>query len=135
MEETNLTIKRVYDQYDQKDFSYGTEDSFNLNPKREINLDKLDKLAAKIQEVTDNIIQKRIQPPPPPEEKIKVSLGESMPDGIPLPKQRLLARTGNIGNALIFPSITTGMEYNSIEKLLEQVIGMFPIPGTLSMRN
>jgi len=132
MEATDLTIKRTYDKYDTKDFTYGAEDSVNLNPKREINFDQLDRIVVKLQEVTDDIIRKRIQPPPLPVDKIRAALGgESIPMGIPLPKQQLLAQTGSIGNALLFPVIETGTVLGPIDSLLERMVGLFPIPELL----
>jgi len=148
MNENNLTIKRLYDQYTQKDFDYSSVDSVNLNPKREISFDQLDKIAKKLQEVTDNIVLKRIQPAATPVEIYSHALGgETFPQGIPIKKQRLLAQTGGLGNALLFPVINfnspskflvngvvapgSSHDASPMEKLLEEVIGLFPMPDLL----
>jgi len=132
MEDSNLTIKRVYDQYDHKDYNYGTLDSTNLNPKREIKFDRLDKVAARLQEITDDIIRKRIAPPREVEEVIKGAIGrESFPQGIPFKKQQALAQTGGVGNALLFPIIATGLEVDALDRLLEVMVGTYPIPELL----
>jgi hypothetical protein len=132
MEKSRLTINKVYDKYDAKDFSYGEENSTNLNPKREISFDKLDRIALKLQEVTDDIIRKRIEPSPDPEPLIRGPMGETVPQGIPLQKQKLLVQTGSIGNALLFPALNDTLDPGPIETLLERMIGTFPVPELLS---
>jgi len=134
MEETNLTIKRVYDSYDHKDFSYGSEDSTNLNPKREISYDQLDRLVARLQEVTDDIIRKKISPKEEPEEVIRRALGgESLPIGIPFPKQKLIAQTGGFGNTVLFPTLAMNTEPLPLGPGLELKIGTFPASRLLNL--
>jgi hypothetical protein len=128
MEESQTTIKKVYDKYSPKDFNYFSEESTNLNPKREISLDSLDRIVNKLQEVTDDIIRKQIIPPEPEEPLVTANLGGDTPAfGIPLPKQQLIARTGGQGNALLFPVISVGLSIGALDKSLEYLIGTFPI--------
>lgn len=60
MEEMNSTIKRLYDQYKPQDFKYGAAGSDNLNPQREMLMDQIDAIEKKIQDVTDEIVRKKI---------------------------------------------------------------------------
>ena len=59
----NLTIKRLYDQYSQTDFNYYSNESVNLNPKREITLEQLDKVIVGLQKLTDSYVLKKIAKP------------------------------------------------------------------------
>jgi hypothetical protein len=128
MEESNTTIKKVYNEYQPQDFNYFSEDSTNLNPKREISLDNLDKIVVKLQEVTDDIIRKRIIPKEPDEPVELANVGGDTPAaGIPIPKQQLLARTGGQGNAILFPIINVGLSVGALDKTLEYMIGTFPV--------
>src|SRR5574344_327753 len=61
MEEMNSTIKRLYDQYKPQDFKYGAAGSDNLNPQREMLMDQIDAIEKKIQDVTDEIVRKKIK--------------------------------------------------------------------------
>jgi len=143
MTDSNLTIKRVYDQYNLKDYNYGDKDSVNLNPRREIHFDKLDTVMARLQEVTDDIIRKRITPPLDEEGLFRGPVGsEGLPHGIPFEKQRLLAQIGGggqlagsgfgLGNGLLFPSLAPDMsDTDSLENLLEGIIGTFPVEELL----
>jgi hypothetical protein len=128
MEESKTTIKKVYSEYYPQDFNYFSEDSTNLNPKREISLDNLDRIVTKLQEVTDDIIRKKIIPPEPEEPITLANLGGDTPAaGIPLPKQQLLAKTGGQGNAILFPIINVGLTVDALDKSLEYMIGTFPV--------
>ena len=148
MKENNLTIKRLYDQYNQKDFDYSREDSVNLNPKREVSFEHLDRITKKLQEITDDIILKRIAPPAASKEFFEHALsGETFPRGIPIKKQIMLAQTGGIGNALLFPVINNNLigshllgskvvppalaPHGPLDKLLEEIIGLCPMPDML----
>ena len=62
MELEKTIIKKVYDEYLPKDHSYGTLDSTNLNPKREVQLDKLERIAQKLQQISDDIVRKKLTP-------------------------------------------------------------------------
>lgn len=77
MEESRKTIKKLYDQYKPQDFTFGMPGSDNLNPTREILLDTLDKVEKKIQEVTDSIVIKKLQPKQEAEEPITGSRMEN----------------------------------------------------------
>lgn len=132
MEDSKLTIKNTYNEYKPQDFQYGDIDSTNLNPKREVKFDQLDKIAIRLQEITDDIIRKRIIPSQEVEQPIRASAGgESIPKGIPFPKQELLAKIGS-DSSLIFPIINSGNNPNPLENLLETIIGTFPIPELLN---
>jgi hypothetical protein len=133
MEESQTTVKKVYNKYEPQDFNYFSEDSTNLNPKREISLDNLDRIVSKLQEVTDDIIRKKIIPPEPEEPIETVNLGGDTPAaGIPIPKQQLLARTGGQGNAILFPIVSVGLNVGALDKSLEYIIGTFPVGRLLA---
>ena len=142
--ESDLTIKRVYDNYKLRDFRYADPSSINLNPRREISFDRLDSVVARLQEITDEIILKQIKGPVDPRDVedfvINGSVGsESGPaslnlkgDLIPFKKQAMLAQTGGIGNALLFPVISPNPDDKlGLEQLLETIIGTFPVEELL----
>jgi len=132
MEQSKLTVKQVYNEYSPSDFIYGDKDSTNLNPKREIKFDQLEIIAKRLQEVTDDIIRKEILPKETLEEKIRASLSESFPTGIPLPRQQAIMQTGGKGNALLFPALSPGLNPSPIAKSLEQIVGLQPLAYLLS---
>ena len=55
------TIKRMYDQYNLQDFNFGEAGSDNLNPQREMVKDKITIIEAAVQEITDDIVRKKIR--------------------------------------------------------------------------
>lgn len=114
---SDVVIKRTYDEYRNKDFSYGDLSSTNLNPKREISFDTLDKIAEKLQEVTDDIIRRKIEKPKEQEKVIRSSFRESLPLGDSPQKQQKARMTGNMNSASMFPSK---------DPLLEKILGTFP---------
>lgn len=69
------TIKRVYDQYHLDDFEYGKIGSDNLNPQREIIRDKVKLIEAAVQELTDELVRKKIRPPKKEDPLIRAPLG------------------------------------------------------------
>ena len=119
---SDVVIKRTYDEYKNKDFSYGDLSSTNLNPKREISFDTLDKIAEKLQEVTDDIIRRKIEKPKEQEKVIRSAFRESIPLGDSPQKQQKARMTGNMNSASIFPSMNSTSMFPSLEKIL----GTFP---------
>ena len=119
---SDVVIKRTYDEYKNKDFSYGDLSSTNLNPKREISFDTLDKIAEKLQEVTDDIIRRKIEKPKEQEKVIRSAFRESIPLGDSPQKQQKARMTGNMNSASIFPSMNSASMFPSLEKIL----GTFP---------
>ena len=114
---SDVVIKRTYDEYKNKDFSYGDLSSTNLNPKREISFDTLDKIAEKLQEVTDDIIRRKIEKPKEQEKVIRSAFRESIPLGDSPQKQQKARMTGNMSSASMFPSK---------DPSLEKILGTFP---------
>lgn len=114
---SDVVIKRTYDEYKNKDFSYGDLSSTNLNPKREISFDTLDKIAEKLQEVTDDIIRRKIEKPKEQEKVIRSAFRESIPLGDSPQKQQKARMTGNMNSASMFPSK---------DPSLEKILGIFP---------
>lgn len=118
-DDINSTIKRVYDQYNPQDFSYGSIGSDNLNPQRDMVLDKIDKVEKKIQEITNAIVIKKLKPKDPePEIDVSSVLPESS-SGNNFQKQVKIVKTGTVGdNIFDLPDILT--------KQIEEVIGIIP---------
>lgn len=104
------TIKRAYDQYKPQDFSVGLD---NLNPKREMLLDKMAEIENKVQELTNDIVRKKIKPKEAPEEKIQAVAGGETPSGS---NQFRKAKVDRAGGSL----------FGDIPKDLEVLIGAFP---------
>lgn len=110
------TIKRVYDQYHLKDFEYGKAGSDNLNPQREMIKDQVALIEAAVQELTDEIVKKKIKIPKQIEEEIKaVASGESPTAASPERKYRA-KRAGSDTLAI----------FGDIPKELELWVGTFP---------
>lgn len=127
MELEKTIIKKVYDEYLPKDHSYGTLDSTNLNPKREVQLDKLERIAQKLQQISDDIVRKKLTPKETTSWSLTGAMGpESIPLGIPLAKQAAISNTGGSG-FLLFDTIPDGPLDTSIERLMAQ----FPISRLL----
>jgi hypothetical protein len=64
-----ITYTDVYDQEKSSDYQYGKPDSTNLNPKREIDIkqrDLFNEIEARIQRVTDDLIQEQLKKKPKP---------------------------------------------------------------------
>lgn len=128
MELEKTVIKKVYNEYLPKDHTYGTIDSTNLNPKREVQLDKLERIAQKLQQISDDIVRKKITPQVDTTFDLTGAFGpESIPLGIPLAKQAAIRNTGGSG-FLLFDPIPDGPLDTSIERLVTQ----FPISNVLS---
>lgn len=97
-----------------------------------MSLDNLDRIVAKLQEVTDDIIRKKIIPRELEEESVRANFGSDSPvKGIPLEKQQLIAATGGNGNALLFPIIAEGLDTGPLDKVIEEMIGTFPLAKLL----
>lgn len=127
MELEKTIIKKVYDEYLPKDHSYGTLDSTNLNPKREVQLDKLERIAQKLQQISDDIVRKKLTPKETTSWSLTGAMGpESIPLGIPIAKQAAISNTGGSG-FLLFDTIPDGPLDTSIERLMAQ----FPISRLL----
>lgn len=128
MELEKTVIKKVYNEYLPKDHTYGTIDSTNLNPKREVQLDKLERIAQKLQQISDDIVRKKITPQVDTTFDLTGAFGpESIPLGIPLAKQAAIRNTGGSG-FLLFDPIPDGPLDTSIERLVTQ----FPISDILN---
>lgn len=128
MELEKTVIKKVYNEYLPKDHTYGTIDSTNLNPKREVQLDKLERIAQKLQQISDDIVRKKITPQVDTSFDLTGAFGpESIPLGIPLAKQAAIRNTGGSG-FLLFDPIPDGPLDTSIERLVTQ----FPISDILN---
>ena len=116
----NSTIKRVYDQYNPQDFSYGQLGSDNLNPKREMVLDRIDEIEGKIQEITNAIVLKKLNPQKDTSFSIKSSVLPEASSKNNLQKQVNLARVGSTDGKILsgLPDI--------LENQLEELIGSLP---------
>ncbi len=113
------TIKRVYDQYNPQDFSYGEVGSDNLNPQREMVLDQIDKVEKKIQEITNAIVLKKIKPKEQEPEKDTVSVLPEASNGNNFQRQLKVIKTGSSDdNFFDLPEI--------LNKQMEELIGILP---------
>lgn len=115
MQMMDSTIKRVYDQYHLNDFQYGKVGSDNLNPQREMIKDQVQLIEAAVQELTDEIVRKKIRQPKPEEEKIKASVNGESPTGAS-PERKLRAKRAGSDTLAIF----------DMPEDLELLIGTFP---------
>lgn len=115
MQMMDSTIKRVYDQYHLGDFQYGKVGSDNLNPQREMIKDQVELIEAAVQELTDEIVRKKIRQPKPEEEKIKASVNGESPTGAS-PERKLRAKRAGSDTLAIF----------DMPDDLELLIGTFP---------
>lgn len=104
------TIKRAYDQYKPQDFSIGAD---NLNPKREMILDKMAEIEHKVQELTNEIVRKKIRAPQAIQEKVDAATGGESPLANNAVRKQKLDRVG-------------GDLFGDIPKELETLIGAFP---------
>lgn len=104
------TIKRAYDQYKPQDFSIGVD---NLNPKREMILDKMAEIEHKVQELTNEIVRKKIRAPQAVQEKVDAATGGESPLANNAVRKQKLDRVG-------------GDLFGDIPKELETLIGAFP---------
>lgn len=104
------TIKRAYDQYKPQDFSIGAD---NLNPKREMILDKMAEIEHKVQELTNEIVRKKIRAPQAVQEKVDAATGGESPLANNAIRKQKLDRVG-------------GDLFGDIPKELETLIGAFP---------
>lgn len=115
MQMMDSTIKRVYDQYHLNDFQYGKVGSDNLNPQREMIKDQVQLIEAAVQELTDEIVRKKIRQPKPEEEKIKASVNGESPSGAS-PERKMRAKRAGSDTLAIF----------DMPDELELLIGTFP---------
>lgn len=106
---TTQTIKRLYDQYKPQDFSVGND---NLNPKREMSFDKIKEIENTLQELTNELVRKKIKTPKQETKVYNVSLGSENSSGENAIRQDKLSL---VGGALFDTS-----------KELEVLIGTFP---------
>ncbi len=112
------TIKRMYDQYNLQDFNFGEAGSDNLNPQREMVKDKITIIEAAVQEITDDIVRKKIRQAKKDAPKVRTPIGgESLP-GVSLEKFEKAKRAGSTDN-----DIFSG---NGIPTELESIVGSFP---------
>jgi hypothetical protein len=119
------TIKKVYDVYKPSDYELGEESSTNLNPKREIDFSKIEIVRKRLQEITDDIIRRKIVVEEEVEEPISISLSPgALPDKNSLLRQAAQINAGSIGLGVLFPIIDG--PFNGIQNLLEPIIGSFP---------
>lgn len=111
IENIQQTIKRAYDQYKPQDFSIGLD---NLNPKREMILDKMAEIENKAQELTNEIIRKKIRTKKEPAAtSVNAATGDESPTGEnPVRKEKLT----KVGGSL----------FGDIPKEIEVLIGAFP---------
>jgi hypothetical protein len=129
-EPTKNIIKRTYDEYQNQDYRYGTDSATNLNPVREIKFDQIEIIRKRLQEVTDDIVRKKIVREPVKETPITITAGGGAGSGGALPSPNSMLRqaaqinVGSIGLGVLFPLID-GPE-NGIQRLLEPIIGIFP---------
>jgi hypothetical protein len=131
MEQSKNVIKRTYDSYINSDYKFGTEDATTLNPKREIKFDQIEVIRKRLQEVTDDIIRKKMAIEPPSDKPITASLSPGyLPDRNSLLRQAAQINTGSIGLGVLFPVID-GPE-GGFQNILEPIIGTFPLPLILS---
>lgn len=111
------TIKRVYDQYHLSDFEYGKIGSDNLNPQREMIKDQVALIEAAVQELTDEIVRKKIRVPEELEESIKAVVSGESPTASS-PEKRARAKRAGSDSLVIFG--------DDIPEDLELWIGTFP---------
>lgn len=110
------TIKRIYDQYHLSDFEYGKVGSDNLNPQREMIKDQVAIIEAAVQELTDEIVRKRIKKPEELEEPVNVSMQGESPTSASQERKNKTKRAGSDSLAI----------FGDIPKELELIIGAFP---------
>lgn len=110
------TIKRIYDQYHLSDFEYGKVGSDNLNPQREMIKDQVAIIEAAVQELTDEIVRKRIKKPEEPEEPVNVSMQGESPTSASQERKNKTKRAGSDSLAI----------FGDIPDELELIIGAFP---------
>lgn len=118
MELMDQTIKRLYDEYKPQDFVYGQAGSDNLNPKREMVMNQVELIERKVQEITNDIVLKKIRAPKPEAEKVKVSTNGESPSGQNFARKTNAVRTGS-------PTLNI-LEPLDVSKQLEEIIGSFP---------
>ena len=103
------TIKRVYDQYHLKDFEYGKVGSDNLNPQREMIKDQVALIEAAVQELTDEIVRKKIRVPKEVEDPIKAVVSGESPTSSS-PERRARAKRAGSDTLAIFGDIPEDLE-------------------------
>ncbi len=103
------TIKRVYDQYHLKDFEYGKVGSDNLNPQREMIKDQVTLIEAAVQELTDEIVRKKIRVPKEVEDPIKAVVSGESPTSSS-PERRARAKRAGSDTLAIFGDIPEDLE-------------------------
>jgi hypothetical protein len=103
------TIKRVYDQYHLKDFEYGKVGSDNLNPQREMVKDQVALIEAAVQELTDEIVRKKIRIPKEVEDPIKAVVSGESPTSSS-PERRARAKRAGSDTLAIFGDIPEDLE-------------------------
>ncbi len=69
------TIDRLYDQYKLQDWDFSNINADNLNPKREMVLGQVKQIEKAIQNLTDDIVRKRITPSKEAIEELTTSFG------------------------------------------------------------
>lgn len=118
-DDVKSTIKRVYDQYNPQDFTYGAPGSDNLNPQREMVLDQIDKVEKKIQEITNAVVLKKLKPKEPDPEVEELSVLPEASNGNNFQRQMKVMKTGSTDdNFFDLPEILT--------KQMEEMIGILP---------
>jgi hypothetical protein len=124
-EQTTNVIKRTYDAYQNQDYLYGTDSATNLNPVREIKFDQIEVIRRRLQEVTDDIVRRKIIKEPAAETPLRVPLGGSLPPKNSMLRQAAQLDAGSIGLGIVFPLVDGPV--NGIQGLLEPIIGAFPV--------
>jgi hypothetical protein len=125
MEQNKNVIKRTYDAFINSDYEYGTISSTNLNPVREIRFDQIEIIRRRLQEITDDIVRRKIIKEPKPDKPIRVSLSPgALPGKTSMLRQAAQINSGSIALGVLFPAIDGPND--SIQSLLEPVIGSFP---------
>jgi hypothetical protein len=118
-------MKETYNKYIPSDYEYGTESATTLNPVREVGFSQIEIIRRRLQEVTDDIIRKKIVKEPPPETPISVSLSPgALPSRNSPLRQAVQINTGSIGLNLAFPALDGPV--GGPQSLLEAVVGTFP---------
>jgi hypothetical protein len=124
-EQSKNIIKKTYDSYINSDYQYGSESSVTLNPVREVKFDQIEVIRRRLQEVTDDLVRRKIIKEQPGDKPISVSLSPgALPDKNSLLRQAAQINTGGIGLGVIFPAIDG--PNNGMQNILEPLIGSFP---------
>jgi hypothetical protein len=124
-EQSKNIIKKTYDSYINSDYQYGSESSVTLNPVREIKFDQIEIIRRRLQEVTDDLVRRKIIKEAPGDKPISISLSPgALPDRNSLLRQAAQINTGGIGLGVLFPAIDGPND--GMQNILEPLIGSFP---------